>query len=622
MFHTSANIQTPITALRTTSSSSTLRKSQSEQVAKAEAQCRAAQLKPRNDELNLKGPSFCLGLLLQSQGDFEGALKSYSLAIERNHVNTPAHLNVGLILSDLDRVEDAMEHFRRAVNIIFTITEHNNSKFFESKDDFALISTASAASLNKLIPFLIRNGNVTEGLTICQRLINMQGIIPSNLLIAAHDQLGNAYHKQGNLQKAFLSFEKVIEMLLIEESDTKNQYGGERNMTKDEEFDENKRKLVIALNKAFIAAQKVNDNDKAEEYIQKSLQVDASFADRYTHLGCYRKDQGRINDAIAAFKQAISLERNANFRGSEVGYASVQLASLTGGSNDVKTMSTSYIKGLFDGYSNRFENELVDKLEYVGHELVVDAIKKSILPQSIPNKELFICDLGCGSGLCGPLIRNLIEKKNGKGNSIARLVGVDLSGCMLRQAAEKKCYTDLREGEMVTYLNSLSNKPCIDILLAADVLIYIGDLLPLFTAIKATLVPQTGLFAFTIEELMSVPLDFRGDGISSNKRLTANDEEDIIASDTPESTSKNDRDDDTDDGRDDGRDDIGEKDNNYKMCLLHGVRLLDVGRFGHTDEYIRFLATRIGFNVISAKKCVLRIQRGKPVHGITYLLSC
>jgi predicted TPR repeat methyltransferase len=178
-------------------------------------------------------------------------------------------------------------------------------------------------------------------------------------------------------------------------------------------------------------------------------------------------------------------------------------------------MSQNYICSLFDGYADRFDHELVVTLDYRGHEQVVNAminamninIKVSInsdietpvlqglSPSISDNKRLAVIDLGSGTGLCGALIRKLIPDIN--------VYGVDLSQRMLEKAVDRRCYDSLILGDAEEYL--LSCGLTVDAIIAADVFIYIGDLLKIMKASHSAL-KSKGFLIFTIEELIN-PLE-------------------------------------------------------------------------------------------------------------------
>jgi predicted TPR repeat methyltransferase len=88
--------------------------------------------------------------------------------------------------------------------------------------------------------------------------------------------------------------------------------------------------------------------------------------------------------------------------------------------------------------------------------------------------------------LCGPLLRPISRA----------LTGVDLSPKMLEQAARKAVYDTLACEELTAFL--LRSPQHFDLIVAADLMIYFGDLAPLFAA-AATALRPTGLFAFSTE---------------------------------------------------------------------------------------------------------------------------
>ena len=86
------------------------------------------------------------------------------------------------------------------------------------------------------------------------------------------------------------------------------------------------------------------------------------------------------------------------------------------------TASAAYVKSLFDEYANTFDHALVDGLGYQAPSLLHEKVKAVIEERSIP-KFATLFDAGCGTGLCGPLFRDMAST----------LVGVDLSPEMIRK---------------------------------------------------------------------------------------------------------------------------------------------------------------------------------------------
>jgi predicted TPR repeat methyltransferase len=102
--------------------------------------------------------------------------------------------------------------------------------------------------------------------------------------------------------------------------------------------------------------------------------------------------------------------------------------------------------------------------------------------------ELDIADLGCGTGLCGPLLRPHAR----------RLLGVDLSPGMLGKARERGVYDALVEAEITRFLASCDER--FDLVVLTDVLNYFGRLETSLTAM-ARIVRPGGLTIFTLERL-------------------------------------------------------------------------------------------------------------------------
>ena len=147
----------------------------------------------------------------------------------------------------------------------------------------------------------------------------------------------------------------------------------------------------------------------------------------------------------------------------------------------------AYVAGLFDAFADTFDRTLTHWLDYRAPKLVADAARAALHGAKAANA----CDLGCGTGLLGPEIRDLC----------AYLSGIDLSPRMVEKARERKLYDALEVAEIVAWLQARPkhfDQPRFDLLLAADVLAYFGALEEAFAAIRAALGPG-GIFVATVE---------------------------------------------------------------------------------------------------------------------------
>ncbi|MGL4512207.1 MAG: methyltransferase [Lacipirellulaceae bacterium] len=142
----------------------------------------------------------------------------------------------------------------------------------------------------------------------------------------------------------------------------------------------------------------------------------------------------------------------------------------------------AYVRRLFDDYAPRFDASLA-RLGYRGPQLVEEALEAANFTRGVGSA----LDLGCGTGLVGRRIRTRAEL----------LVGVDLSPAMLRVAGASGAYDFLFEEELVRFLRSTPG--LFDIITAADVLTYLGDLADFAAAVAPKLVPG-GVVILVVEE--------------------------------------------------------------------------------------------------------------------------
>ena len=84
------------------------------------------------------------------------------------------------------------------------------------------------------------------------------------------------------------------------------------------------------------------------------------------------------------------------------------------------------------------------------------------------------------------------------------VVGVDLSGKMLQQAAKLGVYEELVEDELVAFMQSRPSM--FDLVVSADTLVYFGALEEAVDAVRSTL-RDGGLFAFSVELSGDADLD-------------------------------------------------------------------------------------------------------------------
>ena len=166
--------------------------------------------------------------------------------------------------------------------------------------------------------------------------------------------------------------------------------------------------------------------------------------------------------------------------------------ALAGGAPIPEKAPDAYVRQLFDDYADGFDAALLEHLDYRAPALLAEALTREL---GADNRGLAIMDAGCGTGLAGLALRPLAE----------RLDGIDLSPAMVAKARERGIYHDLAEGDLVTMLAARPQH--YHVVVAADVLVYLGALPPVMTAVRAACKPG-GLFAFTVERAGAEVADY------------------------------------------------------------------------------------------------------------------
>ena len=143
----------------------------------------------------------------------------------------------------------------------------------------------------------------------------------------------------------------------------------------------------------------------------------------------------------------------------------------------------SYVRHLFDQFSADYDERMIGQLAYAAPQILVD-LASMVMPG---REKLSVLDLGCGTGLAGAVFKPLA----------ARLDGVDLSPAMIEKARARGIYGDLKVADLETALAAAG--PRYDLILAADTLVYLGDLGKVFEGARDRLSPN-GYFLFTVEK--------------------------------------------------------------------------------------------------------------------------
>lgn len=222
------------------------------------------------------------------------------------------------------------------------------------------------------------------------------------------------------------------------------------------------------------------DHAAAADLLEQAVELAPRWAAVWFALGEARERLQAREAAAQAFAQAFACDP-ADPHG-----AGLRLALLRGGAP--AAMSEAYVRGLFDQYAPRFDAHLVEALAYRGPQIVVAALRKVCEQRSRPFHFDTVFDLGCGTGLMARALAPHFDAMH----------GVDLSPGMIAEASKTGLYDSLAAAEMIGWLQGQETASA-DLVVAADVLVYMGGLAPLFPQAARVLDPSRGLFAFTAQ---------------------------------------------------------------------------------------------------------------------------
>ena len=388
-------------------------------------------------------------LILQSSNrrDEERALRFFEAALEFNPMRDGTNFNIALIKDNMGEYADAINFYERTIRV--------------SKNPQIL-----SAAYNNLVGLLMRLGMLDEAAKACNSAIEINPKDDN-----AWSNLGIIMREEQKEDLSRTCFEHALEVS-----------GGVN---------------VIALNNLGAIYQKEGYIEQAEQYFKKACTLDPSDESSLYSLVCILKDQGKLRSAILLLEELVNLNPNHS-------QAPFLLDSLIGATP--KIAPANYIADLFDHYSrNGYEYHMLEVLQYRVPSLITDAIKRGVQSLSTPQKVLErldrgnVIDLGVGTGLCSKEIVSAGLCKE------ANFTGCDLSSSMVVTAQElsiegRQLFSNVVVADCVSYLSTIESES-IDLALAGDVVVYIGDISELFSEISRVLRKGSdmGLFAFTVE---------------------------------------------------------------------------------------------------------------------------
>jgi predicted TPR repeat methyltransferase len=204
------------------------------------------------------------------------------------------------------------------------------------------------------------------------------------------------------------------------------------------------------------------------------LDSNPRFSGAYESLGLLLYRMGRNDHAADVYRKWLEVEPDHP--------VARHMYAATSGQAVPPRADDRYVAKIFDGFASSFDESLKN-LDYAAPQLLSAALSERI---DFGHGNLDVLDAGCGTGLCGLLLRS----------SAKTLVGVDLSAGMLAKARARKVYDELVEAELCAHMRS--RPAAFDLINCADTLCYFGDLGEAASAAQRCLKPG-GHIGFTVE---------------------------------------------------------------------------------------------------------------------------
>jgi len=220
--------------------------------------------------------------------------------------------------------------------------------------------------------------------------------------------------------------------------------------------------LALAHGEALLTAGRLPD---AIGEFQRALRLDHEYADARLALGRAWLAAGEPEKALQEFARLQDMD-------AEIAQARAMLAR--------PRSDAGYVRHLFDQFAADYDARMISQLGYAAPRILrelADLVMAGCCG-------LDILDLGCGTGLTGVAFKDLAR----------RLDGIDLSPVMIGKARARAIYDHLAVADIETAQGGTSY----DLLLAADTLVYLGDLTQIFAVVSQSL-RAGGFFLFTVE---------------------------------------------------------------------------------------------------------------------------
>ncbi len=386
-------------------------------------------------------------------GEYQKALQHYRTAIHSEPSSYLAHYHLGLLLLKNNELAGAKKQF---LNVLALYPNHLNAAFYlgalflesnelnlaeRSFQNVLMLDSEHVEALTNLGVIALKKENAQLAIDYFTKALALD-----NQHLEARNNIAATFMHHDRFENALVHYDILLQ---------KNPYH------------------IEYLYNAGVAQMALGHLKEASAHFKTIITIEENHFAALNNLAAIHIRLGERLDAIKFLEHAVMA--NPKDEASQF-----MLNALTG-RESLPRASTTYVANLFNNYALYYDQHLQKTLQYTLPYKIAQ-----LLHQLLPKQVQDAIDLGCGTGLSGNVIREWCQ----------HLTGVDLSSKMLAEARNKAIYDVLIESELISFLQQDTKQ--YDLIIAADVLPYLGDLRPLWMAISSRLNAH-GLFVFTHE---------------------------------------------------------------------------------------------------------------------------
>lgn len=218
------------------------------------------------------------------------------------------------------------------------------------------------------------------------------------------------------------------------------------------------------------------------------LWLDPKYRDTWYYLGCSYLADSNIRSARDAFTKALKMHPESI----EARYMlAITMGKAMPKAELPKVIPQDLLLQQFEDLAPSYTTDQIGTFKYEGHTQLANAVRAGLVQGRMDH---IILEVGVGTGLCGPLLRD----------AASHITGVDISPAMLAEAVKvvddrgSKIYDALICREAVAFMTDGPDSSY-DIVMGAGLVSYLGDLQPFFEQ-AARILKSGGILAFTADK--------------------------------------------------------------------------------------------------------------------------